>query len=115
MELTKNQNVFPEIVKKAWEDVEFKKALIANPVEVIENFTGKKMNLPEGKTLIVRDQTDSSTVYINIPATPAVNAELTEEQLEAVAGGCQWGDSGTGGMGWPPIYTDPIKDIIFYQ
>ena len=113
MELNQEQNFFAKVVQKAWEDADFKKALVENPLATIESFTGKKLNLPEGKTLVVRDQSDDSTVYINIPAAPEVNAELTEEQLEAVAGGCQWGDSGTGTiLVWPPVIKDPIKDII---
>ncbi len=44
--------------------------------------------MPEGKTIIVKDQTDASTVYINIPAEQKMDdVELNEEQLEAVAGG----------------------------
>jgi hypothetical protein len=89
MEFTPEQKVYAEIVQKAWDDAEFKKELIANPLEAIEKLTGKKLNLPEGKTLVVRDQTDDSTVYINIPAEPkkVEDLELSEEQLEVVAGG----------------------------
>jgi hypothetical protein len=89
MEFTQEQKLYAEVVQKAWEDATFKAELIANPVTAIEKLTGKKLNLPEGKTIIVRDQTDESTVFINIPATPnnVVDAELNEEQLEAVAGG----------------------------
>jgi len=89
MEFTQEQKLYAEIVQKAWEDKTFKQELIANPVTAIEKLTGKKMNLPEGKTLVVRDQTDESNVYINIPATPKKmeDVELNEEQLEAVAGG----------------------------
>ena len=89
MEFTQEQKVFAEIVQKAWEDAEFKKQLVANPVATIEKFTGKKMNLPKGKTVVVRDQSDESAVYINIPAAPknSVDLELSDEQLEAAAGG----------------------------
>jgi hypothetical protein len=88
MEFTQEQKLYAEIVQKAWEDVAFKKELIANPVATIEMFTGKKVNLPAGKTLVVRDQTDQSRVYINIPTGQIMeDVELNEEQLEAVAGG----------------------------
>ena len=88
MEFTQEQKSYAEIVQKAWESPEFKSELTANPVDVIEKLTGKKINLPAGKTLVVRDQTDESTVYINIPAKKNLeNVELNEEQLEAVAGG----------------------------
>ena len=111
MEFTQEQKLYAEIVQKAWEDASFKHELIANPVAAIEKFTGKKMNLPEGKTLVVRDQTDESTVYINIPAASKKmdDVELNEEQLEAAAGGIE----GPGGctpsfpLPWNPIPTLP--------
>ncbi len=88
MEFTREQKLYAEIVQKAWEDTEFKKELLVNPIEVIEKLIGKKLNLPKGKTVVVLDQTDESTVYINIPQKPNLNdIELNEEQLEAVSGG----------------------------
>jgi hypothetical protein len=88
MEVTAEQKLYADLVQKAWEDANFKKALVENPVAAIESFTGQKLNLATGKTLVVTDQTDEQTVYFNIPATPDyANLELNEEQLEAVAGG----------------------------
>lgn len=87
MEFTQEQKLYAEIVQKAWEDAEFKKALLDNPIGAIEKLTGKKLNLPEGKTLVVRDQTDESSVYINIPAKPQMDMELNEQELEVVSGG----------------------------
>jgi len=88
MEFTKEQKFIQEIVQKAWEDAAFKEELVNNPVKAIEKLTGKKIELSEGKTLVVRDQTDELTVYINIPAEQNMeDVELNEEQLEIVAGG----------------------------
>ena len=88
MEFTQEQKSYAEIVQKAWDSPEFKNELTSNPVEAIEKLTGKKINLPVGKTLVVRDQTDESIVYINIPSKQNTeDVELNEEQLEAVAGG----------------------------
>ncbi|MDR6158247.1 hypothetical protein QF023_001763 [Chryseobacterium sp. SLBN-27] len=117
MEITQEQKTYAEIVQKAWEDAEFKKELVNNPVAAIEKFTGKKLNLPEGKKLVVRDQTDESAFYINIPAQPknSADAELSEEQLEAVSGGIAIGGCmpefpfpGTTGPfnPFPPIFSD---------
>ena len=101
MEISKEQKLFQEVVNKAWEDATFKQELITNPVKAIEKLTGERINLPEGKTIVVRDQTSESTVYINIPAEQKLdNVELNEEQLEAVAGGI-----------WDP-FNDIFKDII---
>ena len=105
MEFTREQQLFQQIINEAWENESFKAALLENPVDAIETLTGKKLNLPEGKTLVVRDQTDENTVYINIPAAvDTADVELNEEQLEAVAGGksvispVKFGD---------PVFLDP--------
>jgi hypothetical protein len=107
MEFTQEQKLYAQIVQKAWEDADFKTALAADPLPTIENFLGKKLTLPEGKTLVVRDQTDESTVYINIPSLPEIDAELSEEELEAVSGGTAWMAVGP----WVPNIL-PIPIII---
>jgi len=87
MELTKQQEVLQQVINEAWENETFKAELLANPVAAIENLTGEKLDL-KGKQLIVRDQTDEKTIYINIPQQQNLeDVELNEEQLEAVAGG----------------------------
>lgn len=88
MEFTQEQKLYADIVQKAWEDTQFKSELVANPVAAIEKLSGNKLDLPEGKRLVVRDQTDESTVYINLPSkTNTEDVELNEDQLEAVSGG----------------------------
>ncbi|GAA4414959.1 hypothetical protein GCM10023187_45040 [Nibrella viscosa] len=103
MEFTQEQKLYGQVVNEAWENAEFKAELVTNPVAAIEKLTGQKLNLPEGKTLVVRDQTEAGTVYINIPAKPNTeDVELNEEQLEAVAGGTTiW-----------PIFTLPILTTL---
>tara|TARA_B110000211_G_C13568729_1_gene331057 strand:+ start:173 stop:508 length:336 start_codon:yes stop_codon:yes gene_type:complete len=88
MEFNQEQNLNSQVVQKAWDDAEFKKQLMANPVATMEKLTGEKVNLPEGQKLTVVDQSDESTVYFNIPKRVEIdNLQLTEEQLEQVAGG----------------------------
>ena len=88
MKFTQEEKMYQEVIQKAWEDVEFKKELTVNPLDAIEKLTGVRLNLPEGKTIVVRDQTDESTMYINIPTSQKMDdVELNEEQLETVAGG----------------------------
>jgi hypothetical protein len=79
------------IISKCWEDEAFKQELISNPAQGIEKLSGKPFDL-KGKKLVIVDQTDTSTVYINIPANRE-DMELSENELEGVAGGagsCNW-------------------------
>lgn len=118
MKLTREQQLFQTIINKAWEDEAFKQELLSNPHEAIENLTGEKVQLPEGKQLVVRDQTSDEVIYINIPAEQKLDdVELNEEQLEAVAGGVIDGLGGCTTLpGLPPIFggpTRPQDPIIF--
>ncbi len=84
----KSQEVMNNIITKCWKDKSFKQQLVANPVTTIEKFTGEQTDVPEGKELVVIDQTDDRYIYFNIPAEPKLDEmELTDEQLELVSGG----------------------------
>jgi hypothetical protein len=75
------------LTQKAWESQEFKNLLINDPKTAIEQVTGKDLSSLD-RRIIVTDQTDPSAIYINIPSPPDADMmELTEEQLELVAGG----------------------------
>lgn len=88
MEFTNEEQLFQQVITEAWENAEFKAELLVNPVAAIEKLTGRSLTLPEGKTLVVRDQTADNTMFINIPAKEEVeDVELSDEQLEAVSGG----------------------------
>lgn len=91
MEISKlsqvDQENWKKIFAKCHEDATFKQELIANPVAALEKLADKEIN-QEGFKLVVTDQSDPSTVYINIPSNDqADDLQLTEEQLEFVAGG----------------------------
>ena len=92
MNFTKKQkednDFLQQIISKAWEDNTFKQELIASPETAIEKATGKSLNLKENHSIVVEDQTNPDIIYINIPRKFEVDElELTEEQLELVAGG----------------------------
>lgn len=88
MELTTEQKALESIVKKAWDDPVFKDNLIKSPVETIENFLDHPIHVPEGKKIAFVDQSNSSTIYFNIPAEPDMDdMELNEEQLDIISGG----------------------------
>ena len=91
MKLTEEQKkgraFFQELISKAWEDENFKKELIDNPIMVLTKLSGKDFTSFD-KKIIVTDQSDPESLYINIPVQSSLeNAELSEEQLEAISGG----------------------------
>lgn len=74
------------VINKAWEDDSYRASLVANPNQAIQNLTG--LQVPAGVNLVFNDQTDASISFINIPPKPNPDdMELTDEQLEQVAGG----------------------------
>ena len=83
------QEVLSQVISECWSNPTFKSEFIANPQEAIETLTGQSVVLPEGMEKIqVVDESNPTTVYINIPAEPNLdNVELTEKELELVSGG----------------------------
>lgn len=71
-----------KLVAKAWQDEAFKQEFISNSKAAIERELGQK--LPENTNIRVLEET-GNTIYLVLPSKPS--AELSEEQLEAVAGG----------------------------
>ena len=83
-----NEEVFKTIFTKWNKNASFKKQFIERPIETLEEEVGKKMNLPEWKKkLIVEDQSDTSIIYLNIPANEELDFEMTEKEMEMVSGG----------------------------
>lgn len=85
---TKNVELVQTLVEKSWADVDFKNKLIESPISTIEQITGKTANLTVRTKIIVEDQSNDSVIYLNIPSEPNLEElELSESQLELVAGG----------------------------
>lgn len=76
---------FTNVLQKAWSDDAYKTSLVNNPHNAMKEIG---IDAPEDIKLAVYDQTDSSKVYLNIPSKPDFSdMELSDEQLEDVAGG----------------------------
>jgi hypothetical protein len=84
----KSAELLKTLAQKAWESATFKEELIKNPIATIEQVTGKNLTNLADKRIVVEDQTDESIIYLNIPAKVDISElELTEEELEMIAGG----------------------------
>ena len=73
-----------ELIAKAWKDAGFKQELLSNPQAVYARELGQQ--IPEHIQIQVLEE-DSNTLYLVLPRSPQVSEELSNEALEAVAGG----------------------------
>ncbi len=72
------------VIKKSVEDLQFRDALLADPRGVVSSELG--IDFPEDVQFHVHES-DMKTIQIALPP----RAEMTEEQLEAVAAGLSCG------------------------
>jgi len=79
--MPETDNEFAKIIAKAWRDPAFKAELIANPAAALK---AEGIDVPAGMTVTVLENTDKQ-FHLVLP--PAPSGELSEDDLEAVAGG----------------------------
>jgi hypothetical protein len=92
---TGSRDLQVRIVEKAWADEAFKAALMRDPRATLGEELG--VELPEDLEIEVVEET-SRKLYLVLPAKPElpVDRELSDQELEAVAGGT----GGGGGSGY---------------
>ena len=72
------------IVQRAWKDDAFRDEFITDPKATIEKYSGQKLP-PELNFVALAE--DDKTIHFVIPAKPPKADELSDEDLEKVAGG----------------------------
>ena len=72
------------IVQRAWKDEAFRSEFIADPKGTIEKYSGQK--LPAELNIVALAE-DEKSIHFVIPQKPANASELTDDELEKVAGG----------------------------
>ena len=78
---------------------QYRAALLKNPKAVLEGQMGSK--IPASITVKAVEESPN-TMYVVVPFVPKPGAELSDNALEAVAGG---GDGSKGGSGGSDTYT----------
>lgn len=73
-----------KVFEKSWADAAFKATLLKDPVAAIKAATSQK--LPSGLKIVAHENT-ASALHVVLPHLPAASGELSDNDLEAVAGG----------------------------
>ena len=77
------KNIEAHIIAKTWKNTAYKEELLSNPKLVYEKELNTEFS-PEINVEVLEE--DSKTFYFVLPVCPEIS-ELSEEQLEAIAGG----------------------------
>jgi hypothetical protein len=85
-ELSPRNQLRTALIEKCWKDPEFRTQVIADPKNVYEKATGNK--LPENINIVIHEE-DANTIHFSIPPAPEHLTELSDEDLERVAGGTE--------------------------
>lgn len=72
------------LIEKCWKDPDFKAAVVADPKGELERHTGQA--LPANTKIFIHEE-DANTLHFSIPMPPPNLGELSDEELERVAGG----------------------------
>ena len=78
------RNLETSLIEKCWKDPEFKRQVVSDPKGMLERHTGTK--LPSQVKIFIHEE-DANTLHLAIPPAPANLADLSDEDLEKVAGG----------------------------
>ena len=86
-EATGRADMERRLIEKSLEDESFRRRLIEDPKAAVEQELGTQ--LPEEVRVVAVEET-ADTIYLVLPSTPTAGgegAELSDQQLESVAGG----------------------------
>ena len=79
------------LVERSLADDAFRRRLLEEPARILEEELGTR--LPEGVRVVAVEET-AETIYLVLPSTSPLGEEdeLSDQELEAVAGGGTWTD-----------------------
>lgn len=76
-------NTFAKVIAKAWGDDSFHAQLLSDPNTAL---AGEGINAPAGKKFAIVEDTDD-VLHVVLPARPS---ELSDDELDSVAGGMSY-------------------------
>jgi len=89
------------LIERSIEDESFRRRLIEDPKGAVEQELGTR--LPEGVRVVTVEETQD-TIYLVLPSTPMAGGELSDQELQSVAGGHDFSQT------WDNCceFTDPL-------
>jgi hypothetical protein len=75
------------LIERCWKDSEFRNEVLKDPKGMLEAFLGR--SLPPDFNVIVHEE-DAKTLHFALPPAPVNASELSDEDLERVAGGTEF-------------------------
>jgi hypothetical protein len=85
---TTRRDLETALIEKCWKDAEFKKAVLNDPKGMLERHIGQK--LPAPMKIFIHEE-NANTLHFSIPPAPSNLSELSDDDLEKVAGGTDIG------------------------
>lgn len=79
--MMKNNQIWMNIVAKAWADEDYKARLLNDPSTVL---TQEGMTLPEGKSVKIVEATADETLFVLPKPMDSIHSEDLEERLAAI-------------------------------
>jgi len=83
--ITKHQ-LETNLIEKCWKEPEFREKVLKDPKGMLEAFLGK--SLPSDFKVVIH-QEDANTLHLALPPAPSNVTELSDDELERVAGGTE--------------------------
>lgn len=74
------------LIEKCWKDPQFREDVLKDPKGMFEAYIGK--SLPPDFKVIIHEE-DANTLHLAIPPAPSNVTELSDDELERVAGGTE--------------------------
>ena len=102
------QEIERRLIEKSMEDEDFRQRLLEDPKGAVEQDLGAR--LPEEVRVVALEETPD-TIYLVLPGTPTAGAEggeLSDQELESVAGG--WGGETVGDASCAVINSCSCED-----
>ncbi len=94
-----------QVIARAWSDPDFKAQLLRDPKTVL---AGYGVDVPAGLNLRIVENT-ADTFHMVLPATPSQAGDLSDEDLQSLAGGKKGVSSPLISKGWDSSdYAMPV-------